>query len=326
MAYIKLTPQRRGPHAFRPLGAFAIGLACLLTLGSCASEDQADPSQHSATVRLGATVIARVNGSAIYASDMNDAAIVQGHIQAGESIKPDHEQYNALLDELIDQRLLAQKARKDNLHKRADAVRRIAVAQERILGNIIVEEHLAETVTEEAARKLYDAQMRLRQGSEEARARHILVETKANAEAAKKRLEAGEEFSAVAFDVSLDQGTRAEGGDLGYFQADAMVAPFSKAVFALKKDEISMPFQTQFGWHIAQLTDRRAAPKPSFEDMRDQMINFLTYDEIKSLLEILHEEAEISIIQSGVAPMQHSDNQDDPSAPQGGVDDDSPGE
>lgn len=309
-------------YGFRGMcrAACVLGAAGLvITLMACSSPEDTQAAQEAGIVRLGDTVIARVNGSAIYASDLNDIALTQGQIEAGESLKPEHEQYASLLDELIDQRLLAQKARADGLHKRTDAVRRLAVAQERILGNIVVEEHLEGAVTEEAARRLYDAQMRLRQSSEEARARHILVGTKAEAEAARRRVETGESFAEVAFDVSIDQGSRAEGGDLGYFQADAMVAPFSSAVFALKTDELSMPFQTQFGWHIAQLTDRRAAPKPSFEQMRDQMINFLTYDEIKNLLETLHEDAEISILQSGVTTL-HNDDQPDAPTPDGGSD------
>lgn len=279
------------------LTGLCVGLG--LTLGSCNSAESGASNNKSGVVRLGDTVVVTVNDSAIYSSDVSAAAIEKGYIEPGEILRPDHEQYKAILSELVDQRLLSQAAIAQNLHKRSYAQRRIETAQERILGNIIVEEHLAKTVTDDAARRLYDAQLALRETSQEARASHILVETKAQAEAVKKRLENGEDFAQLAFEVSTDRGTSAEGGDLGYFQANAMVEPFSKAVFALEIDEISMPFESQFGWHVAKLVDLREAPKPSFEDMREQMINFLTYDEIKKLLETLYADAEIDYVQTG---------------------------
>ncbi len=90
----------------------------------------------------------------------------------------------------------------------------------------------------------------------QAHARHILVATEDEAKAAKKRLDNGESFEAVAADVSIDTGTKDTGGDLGWFPEGVMIAPFNDAVFSLDIGKISDPVQTQFGWHIIQVLQR----------------------------------------------------------------------
>jgi peptidyl-prolyl cis-trans isomerase C len=266
-------------------------------LQACSNGDVAtDRNAITAAVRVGETVIARVNNTPIYASDINRAAIAAGALEAGERIKPDNLAYSGLMDELVDQRLLALRGQNEGLSQTLLAQSRLQTARERILGNIVVEEHIAATVTDEAARALYDTQMKLRKATTEVRASHIVVKTRAQIDAAAKRLKAKENFAKVASDVSLDEGTRFDGGNLGYFSAEAMTNAFSEVVFALKEGEVSEPFETEFGWHIAIVTGRRTVPVPSFEQMRDEIISYMTFDEIKGLLEDLHETASIEII------------------------------
>ena len=83
-------------------------------------------------------------------------------------------------------------------------------------------------------------------------ARHILVETEEEANEVISRLDAGEDFAELAQELSLDTGSGANGGDLGWFGYGQMVGPFETAAFALKDGEISIPIQTQFGWHVIQ--------------------------------------------------------------------------
>ncbi|MEE9347642.1 MAG: peptidylprolyl isomerase [Robiginitomaculum sp.] len=268
---------------------------------ACSSGGQGDASVITDAVRAGETVIARVDSTPIYASDINRAAIAAGALEAGESLKPEDPAYSGLMDELVDQRLLALRGQNSGLSQGALAQSRLQTARERILGNLVVEEHIAATVTDGAVRALYDTQIKLRKASVELRASHILVETREQIDAAAKRLKAKEDFAKIARAVSTDEGSRLDGGDLGYFAADAMVTPFSKAVFALKDGETSEPFETQFGWHIATVTARRTVPVPSFEDMRAEIISYMTFDEIKGLLEDLHENASIEIISKPAA-------------------------
>lgn len=91
--------------------------------------------------------------------------------------------------------------------------------------------------------------------TEQIHARHILVDTKEQSDAALTRLRAGEKFEALAAELSKDTGSKDKGGDLGWFPKGQMVKVFEDAAFALKVNEISAPIQSQFGYHIIQLLE-----------------------------------------------------------------------
>ncbi len=101
---------------------------------------------------------------------------------------------------------------------------------------------------------------------EQIRVRHILMRTnelqddatvKQKLDNLRKRIVAGEDFAGIAQVSSQDVGSAADGGDMGWTTSDVFAPEFQKVVDGLKVDEISEPFHTQFGWHIAQVTGRR---------------------------------------------------------------------
>jgi peptidyl-prolyl cis-trans isomerase C len=88
----------------------------------------------------------------------------------------------------------------------------------------------------------------------EVRASHILVKTEDEAKNLLEEINSGKDFAQAAKEVSLCPSGQ-EGGDLGFFKKGVMVKPFEDAAFSLKEiGEISQPVQTQFGWHLIQLT------------------------------------------------------------------------
>ena len=243
---------------------------------------------------LGDRAAARVNGTLITVMDIEREAASQGIIQPGDPISVTSEAYRQILDELIDQRLLAQEAVRRNLDQDEDAMNRLRIARERILGNVLVEHAVAEAVTEDAIKRLYEEQASLAEPSEEVRARHILVDTKEKALEIKNTLEGGGSFAALAFEHSKDAATRLEGGDLGFFNRSSMVEPFATAAFALKPNEISGPIKTNYGWHIIKVEERRFAKAPELDTMRPRIVRFMTFDEIQRLVSELRENAQIT--------------------------------
>ena len=119
------------------------------------------------------------------------------------------------------------------------------------------------------------------QGAPQVRAAHILLPTDQAAEAARARIvEGGESFAAVAEEVSTDEGTAGNGGDLGWFTRAEMVAPFAEAAFSLEPGAISEPVQSEFGWHIIRV-DETDPDRP----LTDSQINRLRQAAVDRWLE-----------------------------------------
>lgn len=139
-------------------------------------------------------------------------------------------------------------------------------------------------LNEADVRAYYDQNAARLSGNEERRASHILLTVPAGAPAAEKdtvRQKAQQlleqvrkdpaSFAAVAKAQSQDPGSAPKGGDLDFFARGAMVKPFEDAVFALQKGAISDLVESEFGFHIIELTDIRAPKTRSFEDMRAEI-------------------------------------------------------
>lgn len=234
--------------------------------------------------RAGDEAVARVNGTTIYASDIAREAAAQKLIRVGDPLPKSSSTYSQVLDDLIDQRLLALEAVRRGLDKGGAAKRRLQAARERILGNILVENAVSQQVNDEAVRRMYDEQSKLAPPGEEVRARHILVATEAEAQAIAEALKSGTDFATLAEEKSIDPGSSLKGGDLGFFSHDAMLAPFADAAFALKPKETSAPVQTEFGWHVIRVEERRQQNPPTFDEMRPRIVRFMTFDEIQKLI------------------------------------------
>ncbi|MBK9180542.1 MAG: peptidylprolyl isomerase [Acidimicrobiales bacterium] len=104
---------------------------------------------------------------------------------------------------------------------------------------------------------------------EEVCVRHVLVATEAEAQAVEAQLAAGADFAQLARDLSTDPGSAEQGGDLGCVSRGQFVAEFDDAVFAAEVGEPTAPVETDFGWHVILVTERRT---PDFADVRDQLL------------------------------------------------------
>jgi foldase protein PrsA len=101
---------------------------------------------------------------------------------------------------------------------------------------------------------------------EQVHARHILVKSKPEADSIEAQLRRGANFATLAQKYSVDPGSKGKGGDLGYFGQTQMVPPFANVAFSLKPGQLSQPVQTQFGWHIIQVLDKKPAHTDSLAE------------------------------------------------------------
>lgn len=293
-----MTPVRtRRPF----LLAAALGLALLAAACGRNAADERPPEP-------GDTAVARVDGRAVWASDVKREAVAQGLIGEGEPLDVSSDLFRRVLDEVVDQKLLAAEAIERGLDKDPVAERRLAAARERILGDMLVEGMVDKAVTEDNIRGLYAEQQKLTKQSEEIRARQILVPTQAEAESVKKLLATGATFDALAMERSKDEATRFKGGDLGYFTIDVMPEAYAGALKDAKAGDLVGPFSSDGQWVVLRVEDKRLEAPLSLEEARPQIVRFLTYDQVRDLLEKLRGKAKVeSLIGKG---------QDVPGAPQ----------
>ncbi len=269
----------------RTAGLFA---ALLVSLAAC---DRAGDS--AAPPERGDKAVAKVDGRTVWASDVKREAVAQGLIGEGEPLDASSELFRQMMDQVIDQKLLAAEARRRKLDKDPVAQRRLAAAQDRILGDMLVEANVADAVTEDNIRGLYEEQQKLAKRSEEIHARQIVLATAAEVEQARKLIAAGGSFEALAMERSRDTATRFNGGDLGYFTTDVMPEAYDAALKGAKPGQLIGPIPVEGGFALVKVEDVRQEQPIPLDAARPQIVRFLTYDRIRDLLEKLRAKAKV---------------------------------
>ncbi|NDI34139.1 peptidylprolyl isomerase [Chengkuizengella sediminis] len=126
-------------------------------------------------------------------------------------------------------------------------------------------------VTDEEIATYYEENLSFYTEEEQVKASHILVETKEEAEAIMQQINDGADFAELAIEHSTDSGSGANGGDLGFFGRGTMVPEFDEAVFNLSIGEVSEIVQSEFGFHIIKVTDKKEANTPTFEEKQEEI-------------------------------------------------------
>ena len=237
-------------------------------------------------------VVATVNGEPVTETDL---AVAMADLDQQFAQLPEEQRRAAALSAIIEIRLLAAEAEKAGLADGDEFARRMALLRQRALHSAYIDKEIAEQVTDEAVRARYDKQVAETPPTNEVRARHIIVETREEAEAIIKELDAGGDFEAIAREKSKD-GAAAQGGDLGYFGPGRMVPEFEQAVFAMDVGTYSREsVQTQFGWHVIKVEDKRVQQPPAFEQVADQFRSLLLRETYFAKVSELREGAAVEI-------------------------------
>lgn len=246
----------------------------------------------------GDRAVARVEGQVIWASDVKREAVAQGLISEGEPLDASSPLFRRVLDEVVDQKLLAREAERRGLDNSPLAERRLQATRERILGDMLVDTVVDRAISDQAVQALYDEQLRLARTSEEIRTRLILSRTREEADAVVGLLNTGASFEAVAMERSVDEATRFSGGDLGYSTLDVMPEAYANALRDRPAGSTVGPFQTEGGWAVLRVEDRRRETPPTLDQARPQIVRYLTYEQVRQLLEDLRRRAEVEVLLS----------------------------
>ncbi len=238
-------------------------------------------------------VVAKVGALEIRQSEL-DLAVQNLDPQLAQL--PDEQKKVAALSGAIDVKLLASGATQEGLKDSEDFKKRMAYIEGRELHNAYFRKHVIDATKPEEVKARYDKEIAALPKQEEAHARHILVKTEEEAKEIIANLDKGGDFAALAKEKSQDS-NKDEGGDLGWFGRGQMVPEFEEAAFGLEKGAYTKtPVQTQFGFHVIKLEEKRDAPPPAFEQVQDQVKQLVMRDKYIALINKAKAEQQIEIV------------------------------
>jgi peptidyl-prolyl cis-trans isomerase C len=202
-----------------------------------------------------------------------------------------------LVEELVQRELLVQDAIQKQLDKSPEFIAQLDAAKKALLTQAVLQNYIkANPVTDEEIKAEYDSKVAAEKGTEY-KARHILVKTEAEAKKLIAELDKGADFAKLANKHSLDAKESQNGGDLGWFSAAQMVAPFSEAVAALEKGKYSKePVKTQFGYHVILKEDSRPVTPPPLEAVKEQLTPYMQRKKVQGMIEGLRKQAKVEVL------------------------------
>lgn len=236
-----------------------------------------------------AKVLAKVNGVEITDDDVKMATDDLGPGIPRQLEGKAREAY--VLDFLIDEQLVVQKAQADKLGETPDFAKKLAYLRDKALMETLLGNVAKSAATDAAIKQTYDEAAKNQKPETEYHAHHILVPTEDEAKKALARIKGGEDFGKVADEVSKDPGSK--GGDLGWFTKDRMVPEFADAAAKLQPGQLSEPVKSQFGWHIIKLDETRPKTFPPLDQIKDQVARYVVQKAQSDLVLKLRESAKV---------------------------------
>lgn len=265
--------------------------ASLLVISACDSDQKS-----AAPPRTKEAVVATVNGTAINKSRVD--MIIEHGASDGEADTP--EVRKSIIDKLAMQTLIAEDAVKKGLDKLPAVTEQLDVLRQSVLAEAYVQDFIKNNPVSDDMLKAEYERIKATVTGSEYKARHILVETEAEAREiiAQLKKDPGS-FEKLAMEKSRDAGSRVRGGDLGWFDVSRMVPEFSSAVSKLEKGAFTQqPVKTQYGYHVILLEDSRPIEAPPFEEVKADLTQYLQQQNLKKQLDDLKARARIELVEA----------------------------
>ncbi|MDN3030020.1 MAG: peptidylprolyl isomerase [Candidatus Tisiphia sp.] len=196
----------------------------------------------------------------------------------------------------IDTKLLEQEAKNSNIESSKEFQAKLNIVKNQMIQQELMERYVKSHVDEKMINAEYDKLVASLKGKEEVKVSHILLATEKEAVNIKNRLNKGEKFAKLAKDLSKDEGSKENGGEIGYITSGQLVPEFENKALSMKVNEISSPVKTQFGWHIIMVLDKRPAQIPSKEEATANITNRLSRDAILKYVADLESKADVKIM------------------------------
>jgi peptidyl-prolyl cis-trans isomerase C len=271
------------------IGILLASAASLLALGACSQDKGAKSAAPASTAPAAATV----NGTPISQTRVDMMAR-----QGAASGRPDTpETRKAIIDQLALQMVVAEEAVKKGLDKTPEVAEQLDAIRQSVLANAYVQDFIkSNPVTDDMLKAEYE-RIKASVAGTEYKARHILVEKESEATDIIARLRKNPgAFAKLATERSKDPGSKAGGGDLGWFDVSRMVPEFGAAVSKLEKGKFTEePVKTQFGYHVILLEDSRPIDAPPLEDVKPQLSQRLQQQNVMKQLDALKAAAKIEV-------------------------------
>lgn len=252
----------------------------------------------ASAARNPAAVLATVNGQTITERDYAAAEAELAEAAAGI---PEAQRREQIIDYLVTMRVISGQARTERMAEGPENEARIRFATDRWLMENYIRREMERAVSPAAILAFYNERIRSQPTETEVRARHILVESEAEATAILAQLRGGANFEAVAKEKSKDPGSGQEGGDLGFFTRERMVPEFATAAFEAAAGQLVGPVRTQFGWHVIRVEEKRETKPPELAEVEDQIRQFISRQAQTQIVTRLRTAAQINRPQAAPA-------------------------
>ncbi|WP_306250101.1 peptidylprolyl isomerase [Parvularcula sp. IMCC14364] len=247
-------------------------------------------------------VLVRIGRRQLRHSDVLEYAHQAGKLPEAESLSVAEVFERGLVTEAIDQFLLARAGQANEaVTSDPEVTSKLAMARNRILSAAHLQEVIADKATEERAVRLYQSQRENISFGDELRLRHVVVAEEVLARGLRDTLQEGSDFAQIARDFSIDPVSAGRDGQMGYLAFGQMPGGYAERAYAMANGEISEVFETEGGWAFFKVEGRRPVRPPSFDSVREDILEFLRLQAIEQELDRLRNAADVTVYQPGEA-------------------------